>query len=158
MTQDHDRLDDADRRILTTLQADGRLSNADLAEATGMSTSPCWRRTRRLEEEGYVQGYRAVLDRKRLGLGVLVFVSIQIDTHSDEEATAFEQAVAQYPQIVMCHSIGGGADFLLHVVCRDLEDYADFSMTHLRRMPGIKAMTSNFSLKEIKPFEGWPLL
>lgn len=151
------QIDEADRRILTALQSDGRLSNADLAEATGMSTSPCWRRTRRLEEEGYIQGYRAMIDRKRLGMGVLVFVSVQIDTHSVEEASAFERAVVDYPQIVSCHSIGGGADFLLQVVCSDLDDYADFSMEHLRRMPGIKAMTSSFALKEIKPFQGWPI-
>ena len=150
-------LESADRRILAALQADGRLSNADLAEATGMSTSPCWRRTRRLEEEGYIQGYRAVLDRKLLGMGVLVFITIQIDAHSEAEASAFEKAVADYPQIVSCHSIGGGADFLLQVVCKDLDDYAEFSMTHLRRMPGIKAMESSFALKEIKPYTGWPI-
>ncbi|MDV4146784.1 MULTISPECIES: Lrp/AsnC family transcriptional regulator [Rhodobacterales] len=151
-------LDEADRRILLALQSNGRLSNAELAEATGMSTSPCWRRTRRLEEDGYIQGYRAVIDRNRLGLGVLVYVSVQIDTHSAEEANSFEKAVADYPQIVSCHSVGGSADFLLQVVCRDLDDYAEFSMNRLRRMPGIKAMTSSFALKEIKPFEGWPIL
>ncbi|MBO9400442.1 MULTISPECIES: Lrp/AsnC family transcriptional regulator [unclassified Shimia] len=158
MGQGQDPLDAADKRILAALQAEGRLSNADLAEATGMSTSPCWRRTRRLEEQGYIKGYRADIDRKQIGLGVLVFVTIQIDTHSAEEASAFEKAVADYPQIVSCHSIGGNADFLLQVVCQDLDAYAEFSMTHLRRMPGIKAMESSFALKEIKPHSGWPML
>jgi DNA-binding Lrp family transcriptional regulator len=150
-------LDDADRRILSALQQDGRLSNAELAEKVGMSSSPCWRRTRRLEENGYIKSYRAVLDRRRLGMGVLVFVSVQIDTHSDDEAGSFERAIKTLPEVVSCHSVGGGADFFLQVVCKDLDDYADFSMTRLRRLPGIKAMTSNFALKEIKPDNGWPL-
>jgi len=150
-------LDDPDRRILEALQLEGRLSNADLAEQTSMSTSPCWRRTRRLEADGYIQGYQANIDRKRLGLDVLVFVLVQIDTHSETEAAAFEKAVVSYPQIVSCFSIGGGADFLLQVACKNLDDYADFSMTQLRRLPGIKAMTSNFVLKDIKSFEGWPI-
>ncbi len=158
VTSDNIRgLDDADRRILQALQKDGRLSNAELAEQTGMSTSPCWRRTRRLEEQGLIMGYRAILDRKQLGMGVLVFVSVQIDTHSEEEAGAFERAIATLPKIVSCHSVGGVADFLLQVVCRDLDDYAEFSMNRLRRLPGIKAMTSSFALKEIKSDNGWPI-
>ena len=152
-----DNLDDADRRILEALQSEGRLSNSDLAERTGMSTSPCWRRTRRLEEEGYIQRYQATIDRKRLGLDVLVFVLVQIDTHSEAEAAAFEKAVASFSQVASCYSIGGGCDFLLQVVCKNLDEYADFSMTQLRRLPGIKAMTSNFVLKDIKSFEGWPI-
>ncbi|MFQ1700872.1 Lrp/AsnC family transcriptional regulator [Loktanella agnita] len=150
-------LDAADRRILDALQSDGKLSNSEIAERTGMSTSPCWRRTRRLEDNGFIQGYRATIDRNRLGLGVLVFVLVQIDTHSEAEAAAFEKAVASFPQVVSCFSVGGGADFLLQVVCRNLDEYAEFSMTQIRRLPGIKAMSSNFVLKEIKPFEGWPV-
>ena len=83
--------------------------------------------------------------------------SLQIDTHSDDEAGSFERAIKTLPEVVSCHSVGGGADFFLQVVCKDLDDYADFSMTRLRRLPGIKAMTSNFALKEIKPDNGWPL-
>ncbi len=150
-------LTEPDQRILRTLQKEGRLTNAELAEKTGMSTSPCWRRTRRLEEMGIIAGYTATLDRAQLGLGVLVFISVQIDTHNEEEATAFEKAVIGLEQVVSCHSIGGGADFLLQVVCKNLDDYAEFSMTVLRRLPGIKAMTSNFALKEIKPFRGFPI-
>lgn len=150
-------LTDPDQRILRALQKEGRLTNSELAEKTGMSTSPCWRRTRRLEETGIIAGYTATLDRAQLGLGVLVFVSVQIDTHNEEEATAFEKAVFGFEQVVSCHSIGGGADFLLQVVCKNLDDYAEFSMTVLRRLPGIKAMTSNFALKEIKPFRGFPI-
>lgn len=149
--------DDPDKRILRELQNDGRLTNVELAERTGMSPSPCWRRTRRLEESGVIRRYRADLDRAKLGMGVLVFVSVQIDTHSDADASAFENEVTALPQVVSCHSIGGGADFLLQVVCEDLDAYTEFSMTVLRRLPGIKAMASNFALKEIKPYTGLPI-
>lgn len=150
-------LDPADRHILRVLQAEGRLSNAELAERCGLSTSACWRRTRRLEEEGVIVRYRADLDHRRLGLGVQVYLSIQIDTHSDEEASAFEAAIVELDEVVSCHSIGGGVDFLLRVMCRDLDAYAEFSMTVLRRLPGIKAMESNFVLKEIKADRGLPV-
>jgi len=150
-------LDRADLRILNELQLDGRLSNSDLAERCGISTSPCWRRVRRLEEEGVISHYRAMLDRQQLGLGVLVFVSIQIDTHSVEEASTFEAAIVGLDEVISCHSVSGGSDFLLQVVCRDLDAYAEFSMTVLRCLPGIKAMESNFALKEIKPDRGLPI-
>ena len=133
------------------------MTNADLAEAAGMSTSPCWRRVRRLEQDGIIRRYTAELDRRKIGLGVLVYVSIQIDKHSDEDASAFEREVVRLPEVISCHSVAGGADFILLVVCRDLDSYAEFSMTTLRRLPGIKAMTTNFALKEIKAFSGLPL-
>ncbi|MEP3247984.1 MAG: Lrp/AsnC family transcriptional regulator [Sneathiella sp.] len=150
--------DDQDKKILRTLQSEGRLSNIELAERTGMSTSPCWRRVKRFENEGVIQGYSANLDRRKLGLGVLVFVSVQIDTHSEEEASIFEQEIVALEEVISCHSVGGGADFMLQVACKDLDAYAEFSMTVLRRLTGIKAMTSSIALKEIKANSGWPLL
>ncbi len=128
--------------MLGQLQSNGRMTNAELAEMTGMSASPCWRRVRRLEEEGVIRGYSADIDRRKIGLGVLVYVSIQIDKHSDEDASRFEQEVVALPEVISCHSVAGGADFILQVVCRDLDTYAEFSMTTLRRLPGIKAMTT----------------
>lgn len=122
-----------------------------------MSASPCWRRVRLLEDEGVIQGYSANLDRRKIGLGVLVYVTIQIDNHSDEDASRFERQVQELPEVISCHSVSGGADFMLMVVSRDLDSYAEFSMNTLRRLPGIKTMTTNFALKEIKPFQGLPL-
>ena len=150
-------LTDADRRILHELQRDGRLTNAELAGRVGMSASPCWRRTRALEDGGVIRGYRAEVDPRRAGWGVLVFVLVQIDAHSDEDASAFGRGVARLDEVVACHSVGGGADFLLQVVARDLDHYADFSMTVLRRLPGIKVMNSHFALKEIKRSAEVPL-
>jgi DNA-binding Lrp family transcriptional regulator len=147
----------ADRRILAELQDDGRLSNNELAERVAMSASPCWRRTRALEEDGVIRGYRAELDPRKLGWGVLVFVLVQIDAHGEDDASAFERGVAELDEVIACHSLGGAADFLLQVVARDLDSYAEFAMTVLRRLPRIKAMTSNFALKEIKPFRGLPV-
>src|SRR5579872_5832614 len=109
-----------DVKILTALQQDGRITNQTLADQIGMSASPCWRRVRQLEEHRYIQGYRAVLDRRRIGLGVMVFIRVSIDHHSEAEARKFEQEVMQLEDVVACYSIGGDADFLLQVVARDL--------------------------------------
>ncbi|AAZ36619.1 Lrp/AsnC family transcriptional regulator [Pseudomonas savastanoi pv. phaseolicola] len=150
-------LSSIDMRILTALQQDGRITNQTLADQIGMSASPCWRRVKQLEEHRYVLGYRAVLDRRKIGLGVMVFIRVSIDSHSEAEARKFEQVVMQLENVVACYSIGGDADFLLQVVARDLDSFADFAMTVVRRLPGIKEMQSMFVLKEIKPFVSFPV-
>ncbi|MCK9816955.1 Lrp/AsnC family transcriptional regulator [Pseudomonas sp. MAFF 302046] len=146
-----------DTRILAALQEDGRITNQTLADQIGLSASPCWRRVRQLEEHNVIQGYRAVLDRRKIGLGVLVFVRVSIDRHSEAEAQRFEQEVMELEDVVACYSIGGDADFLLQVVARDLDTFADFAMSVIRRLPGIKEMQSMFVLKEIKPFTSLPV-
>jgi Lrp/AsnC family transcriptional regulator, leucine-responsive regulatory protein len=146
-----------DVRILTALQQDGRITNQTLADQIGMSASPCWRRVRQLEEHRYIQGYRAVLDRRKIGLGVMVFVRISIGHHSEAEAKKFEEQVLLLEDVVACYSSGGDADFLLQVVARDLDSFADFAMSVVRRLPGIKEMQSMFVLKEIKPFVSFPV-
>jgi Lrp/AsnC family leucine-responsive transcriptional regulator len=150
-------LDAGDLRILNFLQMEGRLTNQELADKAGMSTSPCWRRVRRLEESGVIRGYQAVLDRRRLGLGVLAFIRIGIDSHSEAEARRFEKDVLKLDEVVACYSIAGDADFLLQVVARDLDAYAEFAMTVVRRLPRIKEMQTTFVLKEIKPMQGLPI-
>ncbi|WP_445399290.1 Lrp/AsnC family transcriptional regulator [Zobellella sp. An-6] len=146
-----------DIKILTSLQKDARITNQTLAEQLGMSASPCWRKVRKLEEDEVILGYRAVLDRRKIGLGVMVFVRVSIDSHSEAEARKFEQEVMELEDVVACYSIGGDADFLLQVVSRDLDSYAEFSMSVIRRLPGIKEMQSMFVLKEIKPFVAFPI-
>lgn len=146
-----------DIKILTTLQQEGQLTNQALAEHVGMSTSACWRRVRQLEEAGIIQGYRAVFDRRKIGLGVLAFIRVKIDGHSAEEARQFETDVLRLEEVVACYTIAGDADFLLQVAIQDLDAYSDFATTVLRRLPRIKEMHTTFVLKEIKPFEGWPL-
>jgi DNA-binding Lrp family transcriptional regulator len=149
--------DAGDMRILSALQVEGRLTNQELADRVGMSTSPCWRRVKRLEESGVIKGYQAVLDRRSIGLGVLAFIRVGIDSHSEAEAKRFEKDVLKLDEVVACYSIAGDADFLLQVVARDLDAYAEFAMTVVRRLPRIKEMQSIFVLKEIKPMQGLPI-
>jgi len=139
-----------DIRILKALQSEGRLTNQELAERVGMSTSPCWRRVKRLEEAGVIRGYQALVDRRAVGLGVLAFVRVQIDTHSHDEAQRFEREVGELEAVIACYSVAGEADFLLQGVAADLDNYAEFAMTVIRRLPGIKEMHTMFVLKDIK--------
>lgn len=144
-------------KILTELQKDCRITNSELAEKVNMSPSPCWRNVKKMEQDGLIAGYAAKLDRRKLGLGVLVYVSIEIDRHNEEMSVAFEQQIGLIDEIISCHSVAGGADFMLQVVCRDLDAYTEFSMNIMRRLPGIKSMTTNFALKEVKAYNGYPL-
>ncbi len=151
------QLDKTDARILERLQADSRITNSELSEYIGMSTSPCWRRVKQLEEAQVIKGYGVLIDRKKIGLGVMVFIRVSIDSHSEKEARKFEEEVTALEHVVACYSIGGDADFLLQVVSPDLDTYAEFSMSVIRRLPGIKEMQSMFVLKEIKPFLSFPV-
>src|SRR5215813_12109530 len=106
-------LDTIDRRIVIALQTDARLSNVDLADKVGLSPSPCLRRVKRLEREGYIDGYRASLQRSRVGLGFSVFLGVRINGHANEEASRFEKAVVAMPEVIACHLVSGEADYFL---------------------------------------------
>ncbi len=121
-------LSKTDIQILEHLQRDARVTNQDLADAIGLSASPTWRKVRKLEEDEVIQGYRAVLNRRKIGLNVMVFVRVTIDSHSEAEARKFEAEVTALENVVSCYSIGGDADFLLQVVSADMDAYADFAM------------------------------
>ena len=151
------KIDKTDAKILKLLQYYSRMSNSELSEKIGMSTSPCWRRVKQLENTQVIKGYGVLLDRKKIGLGVMVFIRVSIDSHSEKEAKKFEEEVSALEHVVACYSIGGDADFLLQVVSPDLDTYAEFSMSIIRRLPGIKEMQSMFVLKELKPFLGYPI-
>lgn len=150
-------LDALDLALLRALQDNARLTVAQLSDVIRLSSSPTWRRVKRLEEAGVLTGYRAALDRRALGWGVLAFIAVSIEDHSDDAAKAFEVAVDGVPEIVACWSVSGDSDFLLQVVGRDLDSYAEFAMTTVRRLPGIKAMRTIFTLKEIKAPTAWPM-
>jgi len=150
-------LSKADVKILEHLQQDARITNQQLADAIGLSASPTWRKVRKLEEDQVIQGYRAVLNRRKIGLNVMVFVRVTIDSHSETEARKFEAEVMALENVVSCYSIGGDADFLLQVVSADMDAYAEFAMSVIRRLPGIKEMQSMFVLKEVKGVTGLPL-
>jgi Lrp/AsnC family leucine-responsive transcriptional regulator len=131
-------LDAIDCRMIDALQADGRLSNVDLAHRVGLSASPCLRRVNRLEREGYIETYRAMLERRLIGLGLTVFVGVKIDGHADDRATVFEAAVVAMPEVIACHMVSGEADYLLEVVVPDLEHYQRFLLGKLLSLPIVK--------------------
>ncbi|HPG62144.1 MAG TPA: Lrp/AsnC family transcriptional regulator [Casimicrobium sp.] len=145
-----DPLDTTDLALLRELQDDARLTSAELGTRLSISQSPAWRRLKRLEQVGVIEGYRAVLNRKQLGLSVLAMVQISMDRHDDASARAFEQAVSEIPQVVFCHGMSGPEDFVLLVVAHDLEDYSNTLLGKLRSLPSVKSIRTSFSLKAIK--------
>ena len=143
-------VDDIDRRLIAALQDNARLTTHELAQMTGLSQSPCWRRIRRLEEAGLIRGYHARLDRRALGYGVVAFVTIRIDFQNESRSAEFTEAVQAIPQVVMFHGITGAADFLLMVVARDLDDYSELLRSRLHRLPGVREVQTSFSLQEFR--------
>ncbi|KHK62643.1 MULTISPECIES: Lrp/AsnC family transcriptional regulator [Pseudomonas] len=144
------KLDAFDRKILTALQRDGRLSNVQLAEEIGLSPSPCLRRVRMLEEAGVIRGYQAVLDRDEVGLGMTIFVGIKVERHTDERAEAFRQAVTALPEVISAFLVSGESDFLLQVVVPDLRAYDRFVTSKLLKLPGVSDIRSNFAINTVK--------
>ncbi|SLN64149.1 Leucine-responsive regulatory protein [Pseudoruegeria aquimaris] len=142
-------LDSTDRRILTVLQKAGRISNADLAERINLSASACHRRVQRLEAEGYIKDYVALLDSRKLGRPTTVFVEITLSGQADEVLEAFEREVAKIPDVLECHLMAGTADYLLKVVAEDTEDFARIHRRHLARLPGVAQMHSSFALRTV---------
>jgi Lrp/AsnC family leucine-responsive transcriptional regulator len=150
-------LDAIDCRILAALQAEGRLSNVELAERVGLSPSPCLRRVQRLERDGYIEAYRAVLGRRRIGLGFTVFIGIKIDAHADERADEMREAIVAMPEVVACHMVSGEADYLLEVVVPDLEHYERFLLDRLLALTMIKEVRSNIAIQTAKVAAPLPL-
>jgi Lrp/AsnC family transcriptional regulator, leucine-responsive regulatory protein len=143
-------LDRVDRRLLEILQREGRLSNAALAERVHLSPSPSLRRVKALEEDGVIAGYRAVLDREAVGLGLTVFVEIKVEGHSDRLAEEIEAAVNAMPEVVACHIVSGAADFLLEVVVPDLRAYERLLLGSLLKLPAVVDVRSNFAIRTVK--------
>jgi Lrp/AsnC family leucine-responsive transcriptional regulator len=151
------KLDNLDRRILSALQRDARLTNVQLAEEVGLSPSPCLRRVRLLEEAGVIRGYHADLGRTDIGLGLTVFVGVKVERHHEETSTAFREAVVLLPEVVSCHLVSGESDFLLQVVVPDLPAYETLLLSTLLKLPGVKDIRSNFAIATVKPQTPLPL-
>ena len=150
-------LDTVDRRMLEILQREGRISNAALAERLHLSPSPCLRRLRALESDGLIAGYRAVLDRHKLGLGLTVFVELKVEGHSDRSAAAISERVKATPEVISAHIVSGSADFLLEVVVADLAGYERLMFETLLKLPNVADVRSNFALRTVKPSGPLPL-
>ncbi|EKS66924.1 MULTISPECIES: Lrp/AsnC family transcriptional regulator [Caballeronia] len=150
-------IDRIDRAMLAALQHDGRMPVAKLAERVGLSETPCARRLRRLESEGFIDGYRAVLSRKALELGVVAFAQVRFSVHDRALSDRFEREIQGIARIVSCHNISGTADYLLQIIARDLDEYGIFMRDVLRTLPGVTAVESMLSLREVKRDSGLPL-
>jgi Lrp/AsnC family transcriptional regulator, leucine-responsive regulatory protein len=150
-------LDRYDIAILGALQADARLSNAELATRIGLSAAPTWRRVRWLEQQGYITGYRAEIDRRRIGLGVLAFVRIDADRNDAEATQALEAAIRALPEVLSCHFISGAGTFEAQVVATDIDAYSRWVRETLFKLPHVKDMHTSFSLGEVKAGQVLPL-
>ena len=150
-------MDPTDREILRLLQEDGRLTNAALAERVHLSASPCLRRLKRLEGDAVITGYRAVLDRRRVGLGLTVFVEIKVAGHTDETATDLQTAFAAMEEVIACHIVSGPADFLLEVVVPDLEHYERLLLGRLLKLQGVADVRTNVAIRTVKSDGPLPL-
>lgn len=150
-------LDSFDLRILDALQRDGRLTNVELAERIGLSPTPCLRRVKALESAGIISGYKAVLDRAKVGLGLTIIVGVKIDGHRDENASAVQEAFRAMPEVVSCHCVSGESDFLLETVFPDIASYEAFVFGTLLTLPMVKDIRSNFVLRRVKEAAPLPL-
>ena len=142
-------LDATDRRILGVLQKEGRITNADLSERVNLSPSACHRRVQRLEEDGFIAAYVALLDTRKMGRPTTVYVEITLQGQADDLLDAFEQAVAKVPDILECHLMAGTADYLIKIMAEDTEDFARIHRQFLSRLPGVRQMQSSFALRTV---------
>lgn len=151
-------LDPTDRQLLEALQHDARQTVAELAQRVSLSPSPCWRRVKQLEETGVIEGYHARLSRAKLGYGVTGFVQIQMNNHMPEIMAAFEREVVALPQVLACHNLSGHYDYLIEAIAPDLESFSQLVRVKIRSLPGVKEISTSFSLKEVKHAGTLPVL
>ena len=152
-----DRLDRYDVAILAELQRDARLSNAELASRIGLSAAPTWRRVKWLESQGIISGYRAEIDRRKIGLGALAFVRVDAERNNGEATALLEDAIRALPEVVSCRYISGAGTFELQVLTTDLDAYSRWAHDTLFRLPNVKDIHTSFSLGEVKSGAALPL-
>ena len=150
-------LDRIDMKILAVLQENGSLSAAEVAEAVGLSQSPCWRRIQRLKAEGYISKIVALLDRQKLALRAHLFVHVKVVSNDKQNLQAFSQAIRAFPEVMECHVVLGAYDFLLRVVAADMDAYQKFFFDKLSQLPNIREVNSFVAISEIKSTTELPL-
>jgi len=143
-------LDRVDRRILDELQADARISNQDLAKRVGLSGAPCWRRLRRLEEQGFIASYATILNRSAIGLPILAYAQVTLENHHPESVRQFDQLIAHRPEVLECHSMSGSNDYLLRIVASSIEAYEHFLSTHVLQTKAVRSVNTSFVLRTKK--------
>jgi DNA-binding Lrp family transcriptional regulator len=143
-------LDRVDCRILDELQGDARVSNQELAKRVGLSPAPCWRRLRRLEEEGFISGYATLLNGPAVGLPILAYTLVSLENHHPETIREFDQLVKDRPEILECHSMSGPNDYLLRIVAASMEAYERFMSSHVLQIKAVRAVNTSFVLRTKK--------
>lgn len=146
-----------DREILKLLQSDAEMPVAEIAARVGLSASPCWRRIARLQKEGFIERRVAVLNAKRLGLGLVVFANVKLAKHQSSLLREFEQAIVAYPEVTECYTMTGNMDYLLRIVTADIQSYERFLREHLSQMPAVLEVHSSIAITEIKYSTQLPL-
>ena len=150
-------LDAIDKRILSVLQTDGRISNQDLADQIGLSPSPCLRRVKDLESRGIVQRYVALVDPIAVGQGLQAVVEVRLDRQTGDSVARFEKEILKYPQVLECDLMAGDWDYVLRVVARDLDEFREFCVNRLAKIAGVGNVKSNISMKQVKYSTALPL-
>ncbi|MCA3255636.1 MAG: Lrp/AsnC family transcriptional regulator [Alphaproteobacteria bacterium] len=151
------QLDPIDRLILRNLQADGRITNVELAARAGLTAPPCLRRVRALEEQGVVKGYHADLDSEALGYGITVFAMVSLKSQAETDLRAFEEHVAKLPQVRECHMLNGEIDFVLKIVAHDLQEFQRFLTSALTTAPGVEHVKTSLTIRTSKNLPGVPV-
>ena len=150
-------LDSIDRRLLAELQAEGRVTNVDLAKRVGLTAPPCLRRVRALEESGVIRGYHADLDASRLGFTITVFAMVSLKSQAERDLTAFESHIATIPEVRECHMLNGEIDFILKIVAGDLKAFQDILTTHLTPAPNVASVKTSLTIRTSKNQPGIPV-
>lgn len=151
------KLDSVDKKILATLQSNGRITNVDLAEKVGITAPPCLRRVRALEEAGYIEGYHADLNNKTLGYTITAFVLVGLNSNSEADLSSFEEKVNGWLLVRECYLVNGEYDFILKVVARDLTEYQEFLTGELTPTPHVSSVKTAFSVRTGKKVPGIPV-
>jgi DNA-binding Lrp family transcriptional regulator len=157
VTMNDQGLDGLDRKILDVLQSDGRASNVDLSARVHLSAPQCFRRVRALEERGVIRSYRAEVRAEALGLGVIAYVSLNIDGGQFGRVREIEASIRDFPQILECHTVSGDYDYLLKVVARDLKSLSQFLTDRLMQVPGVDDVRSMICMEEVKAASPLPV-
>jgi Lrp/AsnC family transcriptional regulator, leucine-responsive regulatory protein len=152
-----EQLDRHDVLLLSELQRDARQTVQQLAEAVGLSSTPCWKRVKEMESAGIIRGYTALVDREKVGLSLCVLAEVNLTRHNEDDVRRFEQAVATAPEIVSCYATTGQADYVIKVLVPDIKSYETFLHETAFKLPGVTHVRSSVVLKEVKAETGVPL-
>ena len=150
-------LDSIDRRLLAELQAEGRVTNVDLARRVGLTAPPCLRRVRALEEAGVIKGYHAELDAASLGFTITVFAMVSLKSQAEEDLRAFENHIKALPEVRECHMLNGEIDFILKIVSKDLQSFQEFLTSKLTPAPNVASVKTSLTIRTAKHEPGVPL-